>query len=86
MEISFELKTNVDEVIDYNNIVVEKVEEVTVPEKVEVVKTAYTIGRVKQELIDITNQISVLTEKKIELEQLKQIIEAKADEVLTAIK
>jgi hypothetical protein len=82
----YTLKTNVDEVIDYNNIVVESSEEVTIPEKIETQKVSYTLGSVKQQIIDVNNQIDVLNLKKIELQALKDAITLEADKVLTAVK
>lgn len=83
---TFELKTNIEEIIEYNNIVVEKIEEVVIPEKIEVIKTPYTIGTVRQAIIDIANEIEVLQTKKTELENIKTLIEIEADKVINAIK
>lgn len=83
---TYTLKTPVDEVIDYNNIVVESSEEVTIPEKVETKKVTYTLKEVKQQIIDTDNQIAVLTLKKKELKDLKDSITLEANKVLTAVK
>lgn len=83
---TFNLKTKTDEIINYNNIVVESVEEVTIPEKVETKRTIYTIGGVQEQLNQINEKIEALTVEKANLLALQDLIEIEADKVINAIR
>ena len=83
---TYKLKTSVDEVIDYNDIVVESSEEVTTPEKTSTVKVEHTLGSVKQKLINNNEQLDFFTAEKVRLTELMNLIKKEADKVLSAIK
>ena len=83
---TFLLKTPIDEVIDYNNIVIESSEEIIIPETIETKKMTYTLKDIKQKIIDVDNQIVTLNLKKQELKSLKDALILEANKVLTAIK
>ena len=82
----FNLKTNENEVIDYNNIVVESVETVTIPERVETKRIPYTIGAVNKQLNEINIKIEALMTERADILELKSLLEAEADKVINAIR
>lgn len=83
---TYTLKTDVAEVIDYNNIEVESSESVVVPETTETKTETYTLGTVKQQMINVDDQIAVLVTKQIELKDLYKLIVTEANKVKGAIK
>jgi hypothetical protein len=83
---TYTLRTATDEVIDYNNIVVESSEDTVIPETTQTKKNIYTLGSVKQQLIDIASKIQLLKTEEEEIKSLYQLIVQEADKVTSAIK
>jgi hypothetical protein len=83
---TFNLKTNTEEIINYDNIVVESVEETTIPEKIDIKKTSYTVGSVKEQLAQINEKIAALTIERDNVLELQDLIEIEADKVVNAIR
>jgi len=83
---TFNLKTNTEEIINYDNIVVESVEETTIPEKIDIKKTSYTVGSVKEQLVQINEKIAALTIERDNVLELQDLIETEADKVVNAIR
>jgi hypothetical protein len=79
---NIKLITNKDEVIEYDNIIIETVETKTVPEKVEVITKNITVKDVKEKIISIDERIEKLIAEKAERESM--LVEA--DKVTKAVK
>jgi hypothetical protein len=79
---NIKLITNKDEVIEYDNIVIETVETKTVPEKVEVITKNITVKDVKEKIVSIDERIEKLIAEKAERESM--LVEA--DKVTKAVK
>ncbi len=83
---TYKLKTKIDEVIDYDNIVVEVSEDKIIPKKTETIIKEYTPKKIQDEIDNLNIQIKELTIKKDELELLKSKIKIEADKVGKIIK